>query len=196
VETIDGFAYATVSPLLEKSLEAEELEEFNQAAAKLIELLGDELTADLKARLVTPNSSDKSLGNYINDIVNKIENFDSTSQATILQESDPLQKIKLLLKVLSTSIDTNSIDDNINKKIKNRIDEQQKEYYLREKLRAIKEELNDSEVNDNSIDNYRKRLNEEPFPTHVKERILSEIDKLDGIPASSTEGNIQRTYID
>jgi len=196
VETINGVNYATVSELLEKELTAEELTEFSAAAAKIIDLLGD-LAEPLKERLSSPTAEDsKSLGSYIDDILKQLDGIDKTSQATILQEQDPLTKINMLLKALSTSLDTNSIDDNINKKIKNRIDEQQKEYYLREKLRAIKEELNDGEVSDNSIDSYRKRLAEEPFPNHIKERILSEIEKLDGIPASSTEGNIQRTYID
>jgi len=191
---------ATISDVEEQPLDETQMKEFSDLAVRLISIVGEELGSDLSNRLMNPDqgeSDSRSLGDYIDEILGKLEAIDKNSEVAIRQETDPIKKIKALLKVIASTVDTNSIDDNINKKIKNRIDEQQKEYYLREKLRAIKEELNDGDAaDDNSLEAYRKRLAEEPFPAHVKERILSEIDKLDGIPASSTEGNIQRTYID
>jgi ATP-dependent Lon protease len=88
------------------------------------------------------------------------------------------------------------IETQLSKKIKNRVDEQQREYYLREKLKAIKDELGDMDGEGDDLQKYRKRLEDEPFPENIKNRILQEINRAEGMPAASSESNITRTYID
>jgi ATP-dependent Lon protease len=118
----------------------------------------------------------------------------------LLKNLDPIARLEILLNSLAKADkqkQTREVDNEISNKIKQRMDQQQREYYLREKMRTIKEELGEGDDADyNIIQKYRERLENEPFPRNIKERILASINKLDTIQASSPESNVERNYID
>ena len=72
----------------------------------------------------------------------------------------------------------------------------EKEYILKEKLRVIKEELGDIADKDTDIEKLRETLNSNPYPEHIKEKLLNEIKKLELTPTASPEYSMIRTYID
>ncbi|WP_294578164.1 endopeptidase La [uncultured Thomasclavelia sp.] len=88
------------------------------------------------------------------------------------------------------------IEETINRKVRENIDENQREYYLREKLRAIKEELGDSVPKEDDAEAIREELNSHPYPQHVKDKIEEELRRFETMPAASSEANVVRTYID
>ena len=104
-----------------------------------------------------------------------------------------------LLQVIS-SIESEKvigeIEETINRKVRESIDENQREYYLREKLRAIKEELGDSVPKEDDAETIREELNNNPYPQHVKDKIEEELRRFETMPAASSEANVVRTYID
>ncbi|WP_381415465.1 endopeptidase La [Spiroplasma endosymbiont of Anurida maritima] len=113
-----------------------------------------------------------------------------------LEELIVEKRLELLMTNFMDMDNNNKIDDRINLKIKNKVDDQQKEYYLREKLRAIKEELGEMDDSSNEMKKYKDRLAKEPFPKVIKERLTQEIDRYETLPQASSESNIIRTYID
>lgn len=114
----------------------------------------------------------------------------------LLAEPNVKKRLDLLVKDISGQKQAGIIEKELTNKIKDRIDEQQKEYYLREKLRAIKEELGEIDGKSNELNRYLERLDTEPFPENIKERIREEIARCDEMPQASSEANILRTYID
>lgn len=114
----------------------------------------------------------------------------------ILEELEPVKRIEIINDFLDEKRQSADIESSISKKIKSRVDEQQREYYLREKLKAIKEELGDLDGEGDDIKKYKKRLETEPFPENIKKRILQEIERYEAMPSASSEANIIRTYID
>lgn len=114
----------------------------------------------------------------------------------ILEELDPVKRVSIINDFLDEKRQSADIESSISKKIKSRVDEQQKEYYLREKLKAIKEELGDLDGEGDDIKKYKKRLEAEPFPENIKKRISQEIERYETMPSASSEANIIRTYID
>ena len=114
----------------------------------------------------------------------------------ILEELDPVKRITIINDFLDEKRQSADIETSISKKIKSRVDEQQREFYLREKLKAIKDELGDMDGEGDDMKKYRSRLDNEPFPENIKKRILQEIDRYEGLPAASSEANIIRSYID
>ena len=74
--------------------------------------------------------------------------------------------------------------------------ENQKEYYLREKMRAIKEELGDVAEADKDADEIRKRLDENPYPENIKKKVKEELSRYEMLPAASGETGVIKTYID
>ncbi|MBO7703382.1 MAG: LON peptidase substrate-binding domain-containing protein, partial [Solobacterium sp.] len=88
------------------------------------------------------------------------------------------------------------LESTINDKVKEHIDDGQKEYYLREKLKAIKEELGDVSNLTDDVSTMRETLEKNPYPQHVKEKPLEEIQRYEMLPAGSGEASVERTYID
>ncbi len=88
------------------------------------------------------------------------------------------------------------VQDSVNKRVKDKISTQQKEFYLREQLRAIQLELDELNGDGNEFEKYRKQVNSNPYPKHIKEKVLSEIKKLESTPSQAQEANITRTYIE
>jgi ATP-dependent Lon protease len=92
--------------------------------------------------------------------------------------------------------DNAKIDNEINKKVNDNLNKQQREYYLRERLRTIKEELGDISTKDVDVEKIRTRLNGSPYPEYIKKRVNEELSRFESMPPSSQEANIIKTYID
>ena len=102
----------------------------------------------------------------------------------------------MILQEIESEKELSQIENKINDKVKSRIEESQKEYYLREKMRAIKEELGDVPDSDKDADEIRRRLDENPYPESIKEKIKEEISRYEMLPAASGETGVIKTYID
>ena len=105
-------------------------------------------------------------------------------------------RLYLLLQEIESERELSQIENKINDKVKVRIEESQKEYYLREKMRAIKEELGDVPDTDKDVDAIRRRLEENPYPENIKEKIKDELSRYEMLPAASGETGVIKTYID
>lgn len=114
----------------------------------------------------------------------------------LLEETDINQRLLFILEQLETEKQLSEIENVINEKIKDRIDENQKEYYLREKLRALKEELGDVPSQESDTDELRRILNENPYPENIKKKALEEISRYETMPSASGESGVIRTYLD
>ncbi|QEH61712.1 class III heat-shock ATP-dependent LonA protease [Spiroplasma chinense] len=135
--------------------------------------------------------------NYLVDSAAHLMPFMSIEKKqAILEEIDPIKRIAIINDFLDEKRQSADIETSISKKIKSRVDEQQREFYLREKLKAIKDELGDMDGEGDDIKKYKTRLENEPFPENIKKRIMQEIDRYEALPSSSSEANIIRTYID
>ncbi len=118
------------------------------------------------------------------------------TRQSILAETDINKRLLLVLASMEEEKTINDIEEKINIKVKESIDENQKEYYLREKLRAIKEELGDTPNKQDDTDWIRNELKENPYPKHIVEKIEEELHRYDMMPSGSQEANVVRTYID
>ena len=114
----------------------------------------------------------------------------------MLEVLDVNERLMLLISEIEEEKVINDIEQNINKKVRQSIDENQREFYLREKLRAIKEELGDTPNKEQDSDDLRARIEENPYPQHVKEKALDELRRYEMMPPSSSEANVVRGYLD
>ncbi|AUM62554.1 endopeptidase La [Spiroplasma monobiae] len=155
----------------------------------------DEFPSEVE-EIINSASSDLDPNFIVDSAANLMPFMPIDKKQAMLEELDPVKRIEIINDFLDEKRQSADIESTISKKIKSRVDEQQREFYLREKLKAIKEELGDMDGEGDDLAKYRKRLETEPFPENIKKRILSEIDKCEGMPAASSEANITRTYID
>ena len=121
--------------------------------------------------------------------------LDYKDKQKFLEETDINKRVELTLEYIRDLKIFNDIDTKIDNKVREHIEESQKEYYLREKMKVIKDQLSDGN-SANDTDTLRNRVNDNPYPETVKKKLLSEIDKLEILPMAGGEYGVVRNYID
>ena len=114
----------------------------------------------------------------------------------ILEVFDPKERLEEIYRILLEEIEVLEIEKKINIRVKKQVNKIQKEYYLREQMKAIQRELGEDEVIADEIDEYREKLSKLKLPKEVTEKISKEIDRLSRMSPSSAEGGVIRTYLD
>ncbi|NLK96579.1 MAG: endopeptidase La [Epulopiscium sp.] len=114
----------------------------------------------------------------------------------ILGAFDEEERLLLVIQILKSEIEILHVQKDILDKVKKNIDQSQKEYYLREQLKIIQNELGDRDGIQGEINEYKARLNEINPPKEVKEKVEKELQRMLKIPAASAESVVVRNYID
>lgn len=113
----------------------------------------------------------------------------------ILEESQPIKQLEKLLVLLNKEVEILTIENEIGYKTKDSIDQNQRDYYLREQMRIISQELGEDSASD-EVGAYFRRLDEIQCSEEVREKLISEIEKFAKSPPSSQEAAVQRQYLD
>jgi ATP-dependent Lon protease len=119
---------------------------------------------------------------------------DIEQQQELLETLDPLERLEKICVIMGNEIEILELEATIRNRVRSQVDRTQKEFYLREQLRAIQEEL--GMETSSETDELRKRLAEKSLPTEVATKVRKEIDRLEHIPPQSAEIAVLRSYID
>ena len=122
--------------------------------------------------------------------------LDYEDKQQVLEEENPVKRLQFLISVLEEEIRILEIENEIANKAKEQMDLSQREYYLREQMRAIAMELGEEETPMEEADEFRQKTLALELPQVQTEKLLKEIDKLSKMPQSSHEYSVQRTYIE
>ena len=106
------------------------------------------------------------------------------------------ERLLMVIQEMEYEHQVSAVENEINNKVKERIDESQKEYYLRERLRAIREELGDVSNMDEDSEDLRERIENNPYPDEVKKKALEELKRYESMPQGNAEANVIRSYLD
>ncbi|MCD7773538.1 MAG: endopeptidase La, partial [Ruminococcus sp.] len=106
------------------------------------------------------------------------------------------EKLNELVLILSNEIEVLALESQIQSQVNEQIDQNQKEYYLREQLRAIHKELGEDEEIEDEIHNYNQKIESLDLVDEVREKLTSEVKRLAKMPASSQEASVIRGYLD
>lgn len=121
---------------------------------------------------------------------------DVNKKQSLLEINEINQKLETIVERLNQEYMINKIEEEINLKMKKRIEDNQRDYILREKMRIIKEELGDISSKETDADDIRKIINENPYPKRIKGKVLDELKKYEMTPSASPDSAIIRNYID
>lgn len=149
------------------------------------------ITNSILSTLVTV----KTLSQMTDIIANQISSTNERLNEYLLT-FDINTRVEMVLKDIYQEQEMYKIEKELEQKVKKSIDNSQKEYFLREKIKVIREELGDVSSKDEEIDSLREKLNVLDAPKHIKDRLNNEIRKLDSLTNLSPEINVVRTYID
>ncbi|WP_252215591.1 endopeptidase La [Clostridium sp. VAP41] len=187
---------------IEGSIEFIEQEiEINEELEAYIKLLDEDFIELLKI----------SDDNYV-DIIRSTEPLDDPSgfvdiiasysvteddiKQEVLETIDIKKRIEIVLSRVKIETDILKIQNKLSKKVKKHIDEEQKQFYLREQLKAIQEELGMDDEEKKEINKYETLLNKTKLPKQVKEKVQYELSRLKSTSSSSSEGNLIKSYLD
>ncbi len=112
----------------------------------------------------------------------------------VLEAEDINDRYQVIVSLLLSQVEVISIKNELQKKVKVRVDKHQKEYVLREQLGVIREELGENA--DSEADEYEKKLSELDAPDYVKEKTKKEIKRFRNMSSSSSESTVERCYIE
>ncbi len=112
----------------------------------------------------------------------------------LLEEFDPVKRLQKTLTLMHEETELLLCEMSIHKEVRDRLSRNQKEYYLREQIRVIQEDL--GEDGDSEIDEYERRIKEAKLPAEMEKKLLKENDRMAKTPFGSAEASVLRAYLD
>ncbi len=122
--------------------------------------------------------------------------LDIPKKQSVLEIFNPAEKIKKVIEILNDEIEILKIEGEIGEKVKKSMTKNQREYYLREQMRAIQEELGQEENVELEVSEYLEKLAALKLPEKIHAKIETEIKRLYKVQLASAEGGVVRTYAD
>ncbi len=123
-------------------------------------------------------------------------NIDIEDKQSILEESNYVKRLEILAGVLESENNILNVEHDIFEKVRGQVDQNQREYYLREQLKAITDELGEGENVQEEADIYRQKIEELQLEGEAREKLLEETDRLFKMPPNSHESSVIRGYLD
>ena len=143
--------------------------------------------------LVTLKSTKDINGGF--DLIANNLFIDSKDKQRILEVLDVEQRGYMILDLLSKEIEINEIEKKVEDKVRNKMNDAQKAYYLKEKINAMKEEIQDYTPEDEDKE-LAERIEKAKLPAEVKKKVDEELKKMSKMPGFSAEASVSRNYIE
>ena len=152
--------------------------------------LGEYPTQAVQLRMLSSENS-----GFIADSIAQNSGIDYQDKIRLLTQLHPVKRLELAVKLLRHEIEMLKIESEIQEKTRASIDQNQRDYYLREQMRAIREELGEGE-DDQEWETYSKRITALGLPQEHEQKLLKDVDRLKKQPFGSSEGAVLRSYLD
>lgn len=175
----------------EKTIESEALMRKSLEAFEEYVKLSNQISPEVMATV-----SDIEDPGMLADVISSYVYLKQPQKQELLEAFDSNKRLEKLLGMVTYELDILKIERKIGVKVKKQIDKVQREYYLREQLKAIQDELGEKDGIQAEVEQYKKKINKAKLPKEVREKALSELDRLEKMGLMSAESGVIRTYLD
>ena len=192
------YLYASVE-LLEESAGEEPLTEEQEAAVRLIKENYEQymkLAPKTSGIETVTNLAAMTKPGLVADVIAIGMNIPVEEKQQILNMTDDIQRFWYVFSDLNHELAILKLKQQLKVKVKDSLDKAQKEYYLREELKIIQEELGDKDGVQADAEKYLKKAQEKNLPDSVMEIVKKEVDRMKRIPASAPDSNVAKNYIE
>ena len=153
--------------------------------------VGPQTSPDL---LVSLLSSDDP--GYIADYVAQNIAMRNDDKQAVLAEIHPVRRLQKLHKLLGREVDILTIDQEIQNKAREQMTDNQRDYYLREQIKAIRGELGEGEDGESEFEEYQAKIDRAALPEDVRQKLTKELRRLEKQPFGSADATVLRNYLD
>jgi ATP-dependent Lon protease len=175
----------------EKSLSTEALMRAVLALFEKVVQLNHNLPED--AYVAAVNAEDPGL---LADLVASIIDLDVPRRQQLLEELDATRRLEHLSIELATELDVLELENRIQSQVQEGIDKGQREYFLREQIRVMQDELGEGDPYVEEVKDLREQIAGLKLPEEIEKRAMKELRRLEGLPSASPETGVIRTYLD
>lgn len=130
------------------------------------------------------------------DVISSYIQLNPEDKQKVLEAFNPYKRLEVLHIMLEEEIEVLEIEEEINSRVKDQINKVQKEYYLKEQIKAIQKELGQEEGLDAEVDDYIEKIEKINMPEEVKEKSIKEAERLRRLSPSSAETGVIRNYLE
>lgn len=183
--------YETILENMEKDVETEALMRSTLVQFEQYIKLSKKIPPEIMTSVNTLNDAGRMA-----DIITSNLNLKFEEKQEILEAIEPRERLEKLCYLLVKEIDILEMERKIHLRVRKQMEKTQKEYYLREQMKAIQKELGDQDDRLAEVEELRGKLADITLPEEVEEKILKEIDRLAKMPPMSAEAVVVRNYID
>lgn len=114
----------------------------------------------------------------------------------VLEAIDVKERLEKLCRIIANELEILELERKINLRVRKQMEKTQKEYYLREQMKAIQKELGDQDERMTEVEEYRKKIKEAQLPSEAEEKTLKEVERLEKMPPMAAETAVIRSYLD
>ncbi len=179
--------------LQENILEEKEQDAYMQSLVEAVELYAAE-SPKFNENFIFQIRTLTDLDVLIDEISNTLP-FHVTEKQAVLEEFDVTRRVEKLLVILNQEIEILKIRKEVQGKVKESVDKGQRDYYLREQMKVIREELGEENISDDASE-FKAKTEALKASKEVKEKLYKEIKRFQGMPAASSESSMIRGYIE
>ena len=147
------------------------------------------------AQSVYMRMMDSESSGFIADAIAQNSGIDFKDKAKLLCQLNPNRRLEMALKLLRQEVEMLNLEREIQEKTRAAIDQNQKEYYLREQIKVLREELGEGE-DENEFENYAQKIRALQLPEEQEKKLLKDVERLKKQPFGSSEGAVLRNYLD
>jgi ATP-dependent Lon protease len=188
------YLIAKISSLRELQVEAPNVEALMRAVLALFERCAQlSRTISEESYIFAMNISEPG---WLSDMIASSLDLRLEERQELLEELNPEARLKRLSILLARELDVLELEDRIHALVQQEVDHSQREFFLREQMRVIQNELGEGDVHTQEIDQLRERILDSDMPDGVRDKALHEVDRLAAMPPLSPETGIIHTYLD
>src|SRR6185436_12245797 len=133
---------------------------------------------------------------WLADLVASTLNLEIAERQSILETFDPTLRLQRISILLGKELDVLELEDHIHSRVQSEVDKNQREFYLREQMKAIQTELGEADSWNNEINELKEKIVAAEMPDDVRQKAFKELERLGQMPPLTPEVGIIRTYLD
>ena len=149
------------------------------------------LSPDFVLDVINVQSAEK-----IADLITANIELDWKLKQRLLESRNPIKRLEMLIVALENETKLNRLEQEIQRKVEKNVEKNQKEYYIREQLKVLSDELGDGESTEDEIAEYKDKIKAIKFAPEIEEKLIKEADKLAKMSSGTSDAYVTRNYLD